>query len=159
MITTDNKVFNTSFEKKMTKEFDNFDKIEKFFRPKNEKMNDQEKFDYIKNHFRYNTMSSWNRVTSFANNVKIHNLGFTKEQQDKYYTIFCNPNFSEIDAQSLYDNIDELIYKFQEEYNFNFCLNYYGTNLQTFFEFAIFLLIIFENIFIVELTYCKSTLL
>ena len=128
MLTSDNNLFNTSFEKKMSKEFENFDKIEKFFRPKNEKMNDQEKFDYVKKHYRYNTMSSWNRVTSFANNVKIHNIGFTKEQQDKYYTIFCNPNFSEIDAQSLYDNIDELIYKFQEEYTFNFSIGFNGSS-------------------------------
>ncbi len=48
MLTSDNKVFNTSFEKKMSKEFENFDKIEKFFRPTNEKMTNQEKFDYIK---------------------------------------------------------------------------------------------------------------
>ena len=126
MLTSDNKVFNTSFEKKMTKEFDNFDKIEKFFSPTNEKMTNQEKFDYIKNHFRYNTMNSWNNSTSFANNVKIHNLGFTKEQQENYNKIFFDENFSKTDAQSLYDNIDVLIYKFQEEYTFNFSIGFNG---------------------------------
>ena len=129
MLTSDNKVFNTSFEKKMSKEFGNFDKIEKFFRPTNEKMTNQEKFDYIKNHFRYDTMNSWNNSTSFANNVKIHNIGFTKEQQENYNKIFFDENFSKTDAQSLYDNIDELIHKFQEEYNFNFSIRFNGSSV------------------------------
>ena len=30
--------------------------------------------DYLSNHFRYFTMNSWNRSTSYANNVKIYNL-------------------------------------------------------------------------------------
>jgi len=30
--------------------------------------------DYLKNHFRYNTMNSWNRSTSYANNLKIYKV-------------------------------------------------------------------------------------
>jgi hypothetical protein len=29
---------------------------------------------FLKNHFRYNTMNSWNRSTSYANNIKLHNI-------------------------------------------------------------------------------------
>jgi len=29
---------------------------------------------FLKNHFRYNTMNSWNRSTSYANNIKLHNV-------------------------------------------------------------------------------------
>lgn len=37
---------------------------------------------FLQNHFRYDTMRSWNRSQSFANNVKIHNLGLPKEITD-----------------------------------------------------------------------------
>lgn len=39
---------------------------------------------FLKDHFRYNTMNSWNRCTSFANNVKIYNLSLG-ELEDKAY--------------------------------------------------------------------------
>jgi hypothetical protein len=29
---------------------------------------------FLKEHFRYNTMNSWNRSTSYANNIKLHNI-------------------------------------------------------------------------------------
>ena len=29
---------------------------------------------YLRQHFRYNTMNSWNRSTSYANNIKLHNV-------------------------------------------------------------------------------------
>ena len=29
---------------------------------------------FLKNHFRYDTMNSWNRSTSYANNIKLHNI-------------------------------------------------------------------------------------
>ena len=29
---------------------------------------------FLKEHFRYNTMNSWNRSTSYANNIKLHNV-------------------------------------------------------------------------------------
>ena len=48
-------------------------------------MNLLEKFNYLKNHYRYWTMNSWNRSDSYANNVKIYNLGLTKEQENKAY--------------------------------------------------------------------------
>lgn len=36
--------------------------------------NEKEMFDYLKNHFTYDTMSSWNEEESIANNVKFYNL-------------------------------------------------------------------------------------
>ena len=35
---------------------------------------------FLRGHFRYWTMNSWNRATSYANCVKIHTLGLTPEQ-------------------------------------------------------------------------------
>ena len=29
---------------------------------------------FLQKHFRYNTMNSWNRSTSYANNIKLHNI-------------------------------------------------------------------------------------
>lgn len=53
---------------------------------------------FLNNHFRYYTMNSWNRSTSYANNVKLYNLNLTKEQLDKAYEIidldFTELNFS-----------------------------------------------------------------
>ena len=41
--------------------------------------------DFLQSHFRCDTMSSWNRLTSYANNIKIHRLGLSSEQDDKAY--------------------------------------------------------------------------
>lgn len=39
--------------------------------------NDRQMFEFLKGHFEYPTMSSWNRLYSIANNVKINRLGLT----------------------------------------------------------------------------------
>lgn len=36
--------------------------------------NDKQMFNFLKNHFEYWTMNSWNRLGSIANNVKLYNL-------------------------------------------------------------------------------------
>lgn len=47
----------------------------------------QAMIDFLENHFRYNTMNSWNRSTSYANNVKIYNLGLPDVIANKAYEI------------------------------------------------------------------------
>lgn len=39
--------------------------------------NDKQMFTFLKNHFEYYTMNSWNRSDSIANNVKLYNLGLS----------------------------------------------------------------------------------
>lgn len=39
--------------------------------------NDKQMFNFLKNHFEYPTMNSWNRLYSIANNVKIYNLSLS----------------------------------------------------------------------------------
>lgn len=39
--------------------------------------NDKQMFNFLKDHFRYATMNSWNDVYSIANNVKVYKLGLT----------------------------------------------------------------------------------
>lgn len=45
-----------------------------FYRPGIDITNDKQMFNFLKDHFQYPTMNSWNRSTSIANNVKIYNL-------------------------------------------------------------------------------------
>ncbi len=39
--------------------------------------NDKQMFNFLKDHFRYATMNSWNDSYSIANNVKLYNLGLS----------------------------------------------------------------------------------
>ena len=39
--------------------------------------NDKQMFNFLKDHFQYYTMSSWNRSKSVANNVKLYKLGLS----------------------------------------------------------------------------------
>lgn len=39
--------------------------------------NDKQMFNFLKGHFTYDTMSSWNRLKSIANNVKLYNLNLS----------------------------------------------------------------------------------
>ena len=57
--------------------------------------NDKQMFNFLKNHFEYYTMNSWNRLTSIANNVKLYNLDLSGDWSvvydlldgGEYYTI------------------------------------------------------------------------
>lgn len=62
----------------------------------------EDKFNYIKNHFKYWTMNRWNGLVSIANNVKIYNLGLTAVQLDKAYDL--------LDCENFYDELNLLIY-------------------------------------------------
>jgi hypothetical protein len=46
---------------------------------------------FLKNHFRYNTMNSWNRSTSYANNIKLHNVDKPDDiDSDTWWDMLCN---------------------------------------------------------------------
>lgn len=47
--------------------------------------NREEMIAFLSNHFRYNTMNTWNRMTSYANNVKLNRLNIPKNLIDKAY--------------------------------------------------------------------------
>ena len=57
--------------------------------------NDRQMFEFLKDHYEYYTMSSWNGLKSIANNVKVHNLNLDGNcwtalaflQDDDYFTI------------------------------------------------------------------------
>jgi hypothetical protein len=57
--------------------------------------NDKQMFNFLKDHYQYYTMNSWNGLKSIANNVKVYNLklsgncynALTFLQNDDYFTI------------------------------------------------------------------------
>lgn len=62
------------------------------FYKKVNKKSDKEMFYFLKEHFTYYTVNSWNLNKSIANNVKVYNLGLDYEilnllQIDDYFTI------------------------------------------------------------------------
>ena len=66
--------------------------------------------DFLKNHFRYHTMNSWNKSTSYANNVKIYNLDTTEEIKNKMYQLL-----EADDDDCLSMDIQQFILDFQKE--------------------------------------------
>lgn len=71
--------------------------------------------DFLTNHFRYFTINSWNNSKSYANNVKIPNLGINdKDLLDKAYDVIMD----DIDNDELYDEIQYLIDDFTIDYHF-----------------------------------------
>lgn len=74
--------------------------------------------DFLTGHFRYWTGNSWNRLSSYANNVKLYNLHLPKEIEDKAYEVICG----EVDSDlSFY--IDNLIADFTTETGYTACFN------------------------------------
>ena len=76
--------------------------------------------DFLANHFRYHTMNSWNASTSYANNVKIYNLGIEdKEVLDRAWDIVC----SDIDCYEMHDNFRQIIDEFRENEGYDVGFN------------------------------------
>lgn len=68
----------------------------------------ESKFEYIKEHYTYNVMNSWNNLESIANNLKIWNLELTNEQIDKFLELL------DIDSDYIYDILNILIEDFED---------------------------------------------
>jgi len=67
-----------------------------FFQKKVDRRSRSAMVDFLKRHYRYDTMSSWNRLTSYANNIKFHRLGLASEQEDKAYKMLDTDFWEEI---------------------------------------------------------------
>ncbi len=65
---------------------------------------------FLKNHFRYYTMNSWNRSQSYACNLKIYNLGLEKEITDKLYGM--------IQTEEFFYSLNDLMDEFNAEHNY-----------------------------------------
>ena len=58
---------------------------------------------FLSAHFRYDTMNSWNRSTSYANCVKIHRLDLSREQMDKAWAM--------LDMAEVYDALSGIMHE------------------------------------------------
>lgn len=72
-----------------------------------------EMVSFLENHFRYFTMNPWNRLTSYANNMKLHNLGLTDKQLEKAYGMLISDESENTDI-SLYN---QMVYDVKEAFN------------------------------------------
>ncbi|MBW2992750.1 hypothetical protein KY345_06045 [Candidatus Woesearchaeota archaeon] len=73
--------------------------------------------EYLKGHFRYHTMNSWNRSTSYANNLKIHKV-IPGELQDVAYEI--------MNQGDVYNEINALLSDFAVEHEYEYQAGFNG---------------------------------
>jgi hypothetical protein len=77
--------------------------------------NDKQMFNFLKEHFEYYTMNSWNRAQSIANNVKIYNLKLSGD---------CWTALSLLEADE-YDTIKMMIYDWERD-NYGYSVGFNG---------------------------------
>lgn len=63
--------------------------------------NDEAVFEYLKKHPRYFLMNSWNRLQTFAQNIKIYNLGVDRDIEDKLFEML---DVDSIDVKFTYED-------------------------------------------------------
>jgi len=73
---------------------------------------------FLEGHFRYHTMNSWNRATSYANCVKIHRLDLTREQMDKAWAM--------LDMEDVFDAIRGIIQDWSVERDWRWQVGFNG---------------------------------
>lgn len=73
--------------------------------------------EFLSNHFRYNTMNSWNNSTSYANNLKIYNLGLPREVEEKAWELLNVEEVSRMINGLLLDWCRKHDYQWQARFN------------------------------------------
>ncbi len=76
--------------------------------------------DFLGKHFRYSTMNSWNGSTSYANNIKIYNLGVSSEVSDKLYDL--------IQTDEFWSEARQMFNEFAKEHNYQWQVATNGRN-------------------------------
>lgn len=70
-----------------------------FYQKKIDRRSKEAMIQFLNEHYRYNTMNSWNGSTSYAHCIKLHRLGLTSEQLDKAYEVIRTDIWDELDMQ------------------------------------------------------------
>jgi len=73
--------------------------------------------NFLTNHFRYDTMSSWNASTSYANNMKVYKA-IPSKLQDKVFNL--------MEAEGFYDSLNWLIQDWDREQNYYYQAGFNG---------------------------------
>lgn len=93
-----------------------YEPVQKFFK-KVDTNNREEMINFLSNHFRYSTMNSWNRLDSYANNMKIH-----KVIPHQYY----QKAFELMESSDFYNEINQMINDFDEEHGYEYQAGFNG---------------------------------
>lgn len=72
---------------------------------------------YLENHFRYNTMNSWNRSTSYANCMKVHRLDLPEDIMDKAFEMLDCSEIYDVFGRLLRDWADAQSWEWQVGFN------------------------------------------
>lgn len=73
--------------------------------------NTKSMWNFLKNHYSYYTLNSWNRQKSIANNVKLYNLNLEGD-----WTVAMRYLFDEADCAGLQTFIEDEIREFEDKY-------------------------------------------
>lgn len=74
--------------------------------------------DFLSNHFRYYTMNSWNRSTSYARNVKIYNLKLDAKTRSRAYDL--------LEISEAFEEVNRLIDDFAREHDYSWQAGFNG---------------------------------
>jgi hypothetical protein len=77
--------------------------------------------EFLSSHFRYDTMSSWNRATSYARNVKLNHLTFPSND-------VRNQAYDLLQVEGTFDEcgVNDLIREFNEEHGYAYQIGFNG---------------------------------
>lgn len=64
--------------------------------------------NFLRNHRRYDLMNSWNRTTSYANNIKIHNLNVSDETKEAFFEML---------GTDILDEAHDILEDFRDRYD------------------------------------------
>jgi hypothetical protein len=81
----------------------------------------EEMIAFLRGHFRYYTMNSWNRSTSYAWNVKIYNLDLTPEQEARAFEFIEAPGALEEISLIMRDFDEKHDHEWQAGFNGRSC--------------------------------------
>lgn len=73
---------------------------------------------FLDGHFRYDTMNSWNKATSYANCVKINRLALTHEQMDKAWAM--------LDMAEVYDALSDIMHDWSAAHEWRWHVGFNG---------------------------------
>jgi hypothetical protein len=73
---------------------------------------------YLSNHYRYDTMNSWNNSTSYAHRVKIRNLDLPKQIQDIAYEM--------IETEEFWDSVNNVMEMFNRTHDYQYQMSFNG---------------------------------
>lgn len=74
--------------------------------------------EFLSNHFRYHTLNSWNNSTSYANNLKIYNLGLSREVEEKAWEL--------LNVEEVFRMINELLQDWGREHDYQWQARFNG---------------------------------